>query len=195
MRKRYIVALAALAAAFAVFGAAPAGANAPGLTASDLGKKIANFNIILHPNSWDQSDTTCQNNGSRIFFSADVTPWLLTWNFLTSANGFDITDCNGTNDGNASIAQNVGAQVAVFIRLQGPNNDNNSLMLTCTQLVFTANNTQECLIAAPVNLGKSKTFVRISQHLFDTVNSSFLWTMIPGTDFKIAQVDVYELLT
>src|SRR5438876_11096765 len=90
MRKRYIVALAALAAAFAVFGAAPAGANAPGLTASDLGKKVANFNIILHPNSWDQSDTTCQNNGSRIFFSADVTPWLLTWNFLTSANGFDI---------------------------------------------------------------------------------------------------------
>ena len=41
LRKRHIVALVAIAASFAVFGAAPAGANAPGITGADLGKKIA----------------------------------------------------------------------------------------------------------------------------------------------------------
>ena len=159
---------------------------------TNVGKKVANFNIILHPNSWDQSDTSCQNNGSRIFYSASVTPWNLYWYYDSLTNGFQIADCNGTQDGTASIYQNNGAQVAIFIRLVGPNNGNNSLQLTCTQLVFTTANQQECLVGT-VPLSKSKTFMKISQHLFDTQNSSVLWQMLPGTDFKIAQVDVYQL--
>jgi hypothetical protein len=70
MRKVLLAALAALpvAAVFAVLAAGSATAKPPGIT--DVGKKVANFNIILHPNSWNQSDTSCQNNGSRIFYSS-----------------------------------------------------------------------------------------------------------------------------
>jgi hypothetical protein len=194
MKKLFSAALAGLtvAAVFTVLAAGSATAKPPGIT--EVGKKVANFNIILHPNSWDQSDTNCQNSGSRIFYSSAVSPWNLTWYYDSLTNGFRIADCNGTQDGTANVYQNNGANVAIFIRLVGPNKDTNSLQLTCTQLVFTTANTQECLVGT-VPLSKNKSFTRISQHLFDTENSSVLWQMVPGTDFKIAQVDVYELLS
>jgi hypothetical protein len=33
----------------------------------------------------------------------------------------------------------------------------------------------------------------VTTHLFDTALSQVLWTLDPSTNFKIAQVDVYQL--
>jgi hypothetical protein len=187
MPKRNIVALAATAAAFAVFGAAPAGANAPGIT--NVGKKLDNFNLILHPHSWDNlGSNAC--NGSRIFYSADAMPWTLTWNFVPNLSGpsFQITDCNATTTGGGVVQEDAGIPVYIFVRVVGPKTS--SLGIVCTQPVVTIANTNECLIAS-ANLAKSKTFTKITQHVFDTQFSQVLWTLDPSTNFKIAQVDVY----
>jgi hypothetical protein len=187
LRKRHIVALVAIAASFAVFGAAPAGANAPGITGADLGKKIANFNLIMHPHSWDNLGNSC--NGARIFFAMDTAPWTIQWNFDPTVNGFDIADCNATTDGGALIEQDAGVPAAIFLRVLGPVSSN--LTLTCTQVVFTTANQAECLIGTE-NFAHSKDFTRVTQHVADTEFSEVLWTLQPSTNFKIAQVDVYE---
>ena len=185
MRTRYIVALAAIAAVFVVLGTAPAGANPPGIT--NVGKKLANFNLIVHPHAWDNLGNAC--NGSRIFFAQDTAPWTLTWNFVPNLSGpsFQITDCNGTTDGGASIAEDAGIPVYIFLRVLGP--VTSSLGIVC-QDVVDVNNANECLIAN-ATLSKSKTFTKITSHLADTVFSQVLWTLDPSTNFKIAQVDVY----
>ena len=189
MKKRLITALSAMALVIAValIAAGPGAANAPGITGADLGKKIANFNIILHPHAWDDLGNSC--NGSRIFFAMDQAPWEITWNFDPLVNGFDIVDCNGTSDGNALIEQDAGVPAAIFLRVLGP--VSSSLQLTCLQLVFTTANQAECLISTE-NFSHSKTFTRVTQHVADTEFSQVLWTLQPSTNFKIAQVDVYE---
>jgi hypothetical protein len=188
MRKRYTVALAALAAlagVFAMFGAAPAGANPPGI--GPVGKKLDNFNLIVHPHSWDNLGNAC--NGSRIFFAQDTAPWTLTWNFVPNLSGpsFQITDCNATTDGGAAISEDAGIPVYIFLRVLGPKTS--SLGIVC-QDVVDVNGVNECLIAS-ANLGKSKSFTKITSHLADTMFSQVLWTLDPSTNFKIAQVDVF----
>ena len=109
MRKRHIAALPvlAVAVAFAVFGTGSATANPPAVT--DVGKKLANFNIIATPNEWVENDSLCTNNGARMFFRQGTTPWTITWNFDPAVHGFDIVDCDGTTDkiGRASCRERV----------------------------------------------------------------------------------------
>jgi hypothetical protein len=183
--KRYLVALATIAAAFAVLGVSQAGANPPGIL--NVGKKIDNFNIIAHPHVWDNLGNGC--NGSRVFFSEDNTPWLITWNFDPLVNSFAIVDCNGTADRTVVIDQNAGTNVAIFVRVVGPKTS--SLNLVCTD-VIDVNGVNSCLLGT-YNLSKSKTFTKVTTHLFDTVFSQVLWTLQPSTNFKIAQVDVYQI--
>jgi hypothetical protein len=188
MKKRLIASLTALALliAVALIAAGPGAANAPGIT--DVGKKIANFNIIQTPHGWVADDSVCPNNGARIFFSADVTPWTILWQFDPAYNNFDIYDCNGTNDGTAVINQDAGVPVDIFIRLQGP--ATSAIQLVCT-IPTDPNLVNDCYLGT-YNLSKSKTFTKVTTHLFDTVYSNVLWTLQNATNFKIAQVDVYE---
>lgn len=187
MRKKYSVALAAMAAALAVFGAAPAGANPPSIT--DVGKKIANFNIIATPHAWVESDSLCTNNGHRMFFSVDNTPWTVEWDFVPNLSPtFNILDCDGTTDRTAVIQEDAGVPVFIFIRVLGPRTA--SLDFVC-QDVIDVNGVNECLISG-VPLSHSKSFTKVTSHLFDTLFSEVLWTLDPSTNFKIAQVDVYE---
>jgi hypothetical protein len=185
MRTRFIVALAALMAFFIVFGAAPAGANPPGIT--NVGKKLDSFNLIIHPHAWDNLGNAC--NGSRIFFAANATPWTLTWNFVPNLSGqsFQIVDCNATTDGGAVVQEDAGIPVYIFVRVVGP--VSSSLGIVCTD-VIDVNSVNLCLIGS-ATLSKSKTFTKITSHLADTVFSQVLWTLDPSTNFKIAQVDVY----
>jgi hypothetical protein len=189
MRKRYISTLvaAAAASAIAVLAAGPATANPPGVLS--VGKKIANFNIIATPNEWVQSDTTCTNNGARMFFRRGTSNWTIQWNFDPLAHGFDITDCDGTTDGTAAVSQDAGVSVAIFVRVVGPKTS--TLNLVCTD-VIDVNGVNSCLLGT-YNLSKSKTFTKVTTHLADDLFSQVLWTLQPGTDFRIAQVDVYEV--
>jgi hypothetical protein len=189
VRKTTIASLAALAlaVAVAVLGAGRATANPPGITG--VGKKVANFNIIAVPNEWVANDTVCPNNGNRIFFRQGTSPWTITWNFDPTVNGFDIVDCDGTTDNTAVVQQNAGTNVAIFVRVVGP--AHSSLGLVCTD-VIDVNLVNSCLLGT-YNLSKSKTFTKVTTHLFDTVFSQVLWTLDPSTNFRIAQVDVYQL--
>src|SRR2546425_7816574 len=92
LQMRYLAALAIIGM-FAVLEAGTATANPPGII--NVGKKIANFNIIATPNAWVANDSLCPNNGSRIFFRRGTSPWTITWNFDPLAHGFDIVDCDG----------------------------------------------------------------------------------------------------
>ncbi len=189
MRKRHIAAVLGLAAAvvLAVFGTGSASAKAPGIT--DVGKKVANFNIIATPNAWVENDSVCTNNGARMFFRQGTSPWTITWNFDPTVHGFDIVDCDGTSDNTAVVQQDAGTNVAIFVRVVGP--QHSSLGLVCTDVVD-VNGVNSCLLGT-YNLSKSKTFTKVTTHLFDTTFSQVLWTLDPSTNFKIAQVDVYEL--
>jgi hypothetical protein len=187
MNKRLFVSLAAagLTAALALLLAGPGAANPPGIT--NVGKKIANFNLIMHPHSWDNLGNAC--NGSRIFFAQDTPQWTLTWNFIPDLQGssFQITDCNATSDGSGVIAEDAGIPVYIFVRVVGPKTS--SLGLVCTDVVD-LNSVNECLIGS-ATLSKSKTFTKVTSHLADTIFSQVLWTLDPSTNFKNAQVDVY----
>ena len=187
-RKRHIAALAVLAlmAAVAVLEAGPATANPPGIT---VGKKLANFNIIAVPNEWVENDSVCSNNGARMFFRQGTTPWTITWNFDPAVHGFDIVDCDGTTDKTAVVQQEAGQSVAIFVRVMGP--QHSSLGLVCTDVVD-VNGVNSCLLGT-YNLSKSKTFTKVTTHLFDTAFSQVLWTLDPSTNCRIAQVDVYQL--
>lgn len=57
---------------------------------------------------------------------------------------------------------------------------------------FDVNLVNSCLLGT-YNLAKSKTFTKVTTHLFDDTLSQVLWTLDPGTTFRIAQVDVYEI--
>ena len=189
MKKRYFATGVALAvvAAVAVLGAGSATANPPGVV--DVGKKLANFNIIATPNEWVENDSVCTNNGARVFFRQGTSPWTITWNFDPTVNGFDIVDCDGTTDKTAVVQQDAGTNVAIFVRLVGP--QHSSLGLVCTD-VLDVNGVNSCLLGT-YNLSKSKTFTKVTTHLFDTTLSQVLWTLDPSTNFRIAQVDVYQL--
>jgi hypothetical protein len=189
MRKWYLAALAALpvAAIFVVFAAGSATAKPPGVT--EVGKKLANFNIIATPNEWVQDDSVCSNNGARMFFRRGTSPWTVTWNFDPLAHGFDIVDCDGTTDKTAVVQQDAGTNVAIFVRIVGPKTS--SLSLACLD-VLDPNGVNSCLLGT-YNLSKSKTFTRVTTHMFDDALSQVLWTLDASTNFRIAQVDVYEL--
>src|SRR5262245_821441 len=189
MRKVFLAVLAALpvAVVFAVMMAGLATAKPPGIT--DVGKKVANFNMIAVPNEWVADDSLCPNNGARIFFRRGTSPWTVTWNFDPLAHGFDIVDCDGTTDKTAVVAQDAGTNVAIFVRVVGPKTS--SLSLACLD-VLDVNGVNSCLLGT-YNLGKSKTFTKVTTHMFDDELSQVLWTLDASTNFRIAQVDVYEI--
>jgi hypothetical protein len=184
---RAVLALLPVAAVVAAFAAGSATAGPPGVT--NVGKKLANFNIIAVPNEWVANDSVCPNNGARIFFRRGTSPWTITWNFDPTVNGFGIVDCDGTTDKTAVVQQNAGTNVAIFVRVVGPKSS--SLSLLC-QDVLDVNGVNSCLLGT-YNLSKSKVFTKVTTHLFDTALSQVLWTLDPSTNFRIAQVDVYQL--
>ena len=189
MKKSLSAALAVLtvAAMFTVLAAGSATARPPGIT--DVGKKLANFNIIATPNEWVADDSLCPNNGARMFFRRGTSPWTITWNFDPTVHGFSIVDCDGTTDKTAVVQQDAGTNVAIFVRVVGP--QSSSLGLVCTD-VLDVNLVNSCLLGT-YNLSKGKTFTKVTTHLFDDALSQVLWTLDPSTKFRIAQVDVYEL--
>src|SRR5262245_44422204 len=163
MRKRQFLALAvvAIATAIAVLGTGRATANPPGIT--NVGKKLANFNIIATPKEWVENDSLCTNNGARMFFRQGTSSWTITWNFDPSVNGFKIVDCDGTTDGSAIVQQNAGQSVAIFVRVVGP--QHSTLGLVC-QDVLDVNGVNSCLLGT-YNLSKNKTFTKVTTHMFD----------------------------
>ncbi len=187
--KKFLLAMAWAAMVAMVAGSALA--NPPGLRDGVVGKKLAQFNVILKPNEWNGGGNAC--DGSRIFFWNDNgnTMGTITW-FLgpLPVSNFTITDCDGT-DGAAAVQLPDGlGDSIVAIRVMGPSGSD--LKFVCT--VVTANeSTGEdlCVLDNPVDLSKKKNFTTVMMNLADGAFQNVLWDQFNNT-WKIFQVRVYE---
>ena len=117
-RLSILIALLLFAAVAAPVTAAPKG----DARASDVGKKLWNFNVLAKPNAWVEGDSTCTNSGSRIFFQqgSGNTLGTILWQLDPYANqDFNTTDCDGTSDGTGVVVANETINFWVTIKLVG----------------------------------------------------------------------------
>lgn len=161
---------------------------------SDVGKKLFSFNILAVPqDNWSTNDTTCTNSGHRIFFqrvqSGSIGSILWTLD-PTATQNFQITDCDGTNDGTAAVLVNEQLSVYVMIRIVGKKTD--SLNLTCADIIDVLTD-DLCLIDSET-FNKGKSFTKIMSNVFDNGLEEVLWTLDTTTGFRNAQVWVFEKL-
>jgi hypothetical protein len=164
-------------------------ANPPGIV--NVGQKLFQFNVIAKPGGWDPlAGNAC--NGARIFFAQDSggannTLGRITWVVDPLVNGFEITDCNGT-DGDATVTADENVNFGVFIRVMGP--AKSSLDFTC-EMLTTLNTENLCLISTGT-FKKGNSFTKVMQNLANDEYAEVLWTL--SGDWKIFQVRLYELL-
>jgi hypothetical protein len=159
---------------------------------SDVGKKLWNFNVLAKPNAWVASSTTCPNNGNRIFFkqgSNGSTLGTITWHFDPAANqSFNITDCNGTIDGDADVVVDESMQVYVMIKLVGPKTS--SLNVVCTDVIDYLGVDDLCLIGS-ANINRNST-TKIMSNIAEGQYEEVLWSL--SGSWKVFQVQIYEKL-
>jgi len=191
MKIRLLTALAfALTIPAANLLAAPPGQSRD----NDVGRKLYNFNVLAVPqDNWSPSDTVCTNSGHRVFFervnsgSIGTILWQLE---PTASQNFKITDCDGTNDGTASILVNEKLSVYVMIRIVGKKTD--SLTLTCAEII--EEGADDLCIIDTDTFNKGNSFTKIMSNVFDNEYEEVLWTIETSTGFRNAQVWVFEKL-
>ena len=182
------IAGAAMTAALAVPFATNSLAAPPGVV--NLGQKLDQFNVIAKPGGWDPTaGNFC--NGARIFFAegsggAHNTLGTITWNLDPTVQGFQITDCNGT-DGTATVTANEGVNFAVVIRVMGPLTS--TLNLVCTVVTQSASDNL-CMIGSGT-FKKGNSFTRVLTNVADGTLEQVLWSF--SGDWKIFQVRLYAL--
>jgi hypothetical protein len=155
----------------------------------DVGKKLYQFNVIAVPNSWTADDTTCPNNGSRIFFqqSGSNTLGRIDWSLdPTASQDFNITDCNGTNDGTGAVTANELLNFYVMIKLVGPKTS--TLDVVCTWVLNQGPN-DLCLYSGGITRNST---TKIFQNVADNQYEGVLWTW--SGNWKVFQVLIYEKL-
>lgn len=160
----------------------------------EIGRKLWSFNMLVRPNSWDDSGNAC--NGSRIFYGSDsggvggTLNWTLDPN---AAQNFQITDCNGT-DGQAAVTvdENQG-NVIVAIRLVGPRKS--TLSIACTSVNPNIAEGEELCVQDQFNLDRnSKAFTKVMKNIADNEFENVLWTFDTTGTWKIFQVRVYQYI-
>ncbi len=183
-RVAVIVMLGALFATTAI--AAP-----PGVV--NLGKKLAQFNVIAKPGAWDPTvGNYC--NGARIFFAEDRgtgnTVGRITWNLDQTVSGFQLTDCNGT-DGYATVTADEKVNFAVVLRVMGPKTS--ALNLVCTVVTNdTITPGENLCVIDSATFKKGNSFTEVMRNITDDVFEQVLWDL--SGDWKIFQVRLYQLL-
>jgi hypothetical protein len=158
----------------------------------NLGQKLTQFNVIAKPGAWDPSLDGNACNGARIFFAEDSggpnnTLGSITWNLDPTVNGFQITDCNGT-DGTATVTADENVNFAVVIRVVGPKTS--ALNFVCTVVTQSAGDNL-CMIDS-ATFHKGNSFTKVMSNIADNTFEQVLWTL--SGDWKIFQVRLYELL-
>ena len=157
----------------------------------NVGRKLAQFNVIAKPGAWDPTvGNFC--NGARIFFAQDNggandTLGRITWNLDPTVTGTQITDCNGT-DGFATVTADESVNFAMFLRVMGP--VTSQLNFVCTVVVQSLNDNL-CMITSDT-FKKGNSFARIGTNIADEAFAQVLWDF--SGDWKVFQVRLYELL-
>jgi hypothetical protein len=180
-----------VACAFLTLFAVSPNANPPGIS---VGKMVFHFNVIAKPGGWDNTlQQAC--NGSRIFFAegdgVNGTLGTIVWNLIptTPPGGFEITDCNATDDGIGVVSANENVNFAFFIRLQGPKTS--ALSLVCTVIVQSGTDNLCLLDSQVIFKSKGGNFTKIGFNIADGVFENVLWSF--SGDWKIFDVRLYTL--
>jgi len=184
-----ILSVFVLVVALGLVGSMGVNAAPKGLRDSCIGKKIDNFNVILRPNSWSGTDVQC--TGSRIFFDASNGGpiGVINWELDDNNGAPVITDCNGTDDGEAQVEIDEDIPFLVAIRLLGPKDS--TLDLDCSFVETNDDANEElCIIDNTKNINRG-TFTKISANLADEVHEEITYT-INNDDWKIFQVWIME---
>src|SRR5262249_30430621 len=143
----------------------------------NVGRKLAQFNVIAKPGAWDPTvGNSC--NGARIFFAEDSggaghTPATNSSNPQPRLNRVYITDCKGT-DGDATVTTDEKVSFAFFIRVMGP--ATSSLNLVCAEVVQSLNDNL-CLIDGAQTINKGNSFTKIGFNIADDEFAQVLWSL------------------
>ncbi len=192
--KRLVVigALAVLAAAasFGLIGltngASTARANPPG---APPGKLAFMFNYHAIPES---ADPDC-GNGAKVYTEIGQSGQIL-WELDTSANGFDIVDCKTASlDGDSAVIVGDAAdKYSIYVVLLGKNSSSNSLDI-CRDIITDDTIGTGCLLGSvDLSRGGGKDRYTFPKKLFADDAEGELWTLEPGSEFRIAQIRLYE---
>ncbi len=194
-RLAVIGALAVLAAAasFTVIGlttgSGTARANPPGAPEGTLAFK---FNYHAVP---EGTDPNC-GSGAKVYTEIGQSGQIV-WELDTSANGFDIEDCKTASlDGDyAWIVGDAADKYSVYVVLLGKNSSTNSLSI-CRQIITDITDivdTNLCeLGSVDLSRGGGTDRFAFDKKLFADDAEGELWTLDPGTGFRIAQIRLYE---
>ena len=169
----------------------PTYANPPGVTKG--AKLIGTVNVLIHPGEWSADDTTCPNNGNRIFFSdpGQGTVGTIKYWWDPAVNGLTVTDCDGTTDRTGEIKVPDKGKSAVYLKLNGPKNS--ALDVLCEEIVDINDDENLCLLNAP-RLTKSGTFVKIAENAWADGLEGVTFTLVKvdGFTFKAMQLRAYQ---
>jgi hypothetical protein len=186
------VSLAAVFAVSMIFASTslPSYAAPPGVTPG--AKLIGTVNVLIHPGEWVADDTTCPNNGNRIFFGDDGTGRIGTIKYWwdPSVNGLKVTDCDGTTDKIGEIKVPDRGKSAVYLKLLGPKSS--ELDVFCAEIVDINDDENLCLLNE-VRLSRSGTFTKIAENaLADGLEGvTFDLVKVDGKVFKHLQLRAY----
>lgn len=158
-------------------------ANPPG---APSGKLAFKFNYIAVPP--DTHESVGCGDGHRVFTelgAAGVIVWTLDAN-----SPIHVDDCLAQSiDGDpATIFADAAGTYTVWVRIHGPNKPGNTLdICRSVDQDFT-----ECELGS-VNLSRTGTDrFRFPTKLFDTNLQNEFWLLDPGTNFRIAEVRLYQ---
>lgn len=192
-----ILAVAAMAISV---GAGAADAKPKGLRGDDVGKKLFNFNVLVYPGEWSQSDDVCNNNGNRVFFQSDGKGGdvgVIDWSLYETGGPttFDITDCDGTTDGDVNVVVNQSIDIYVAVRLVGP--ATSSVDLVCEDLLSDGSSAEDvdiCIVDS-TTINKGNSFTKIMKSILDEEFDHVLWDLDFSSGAKNLQVWVLEDLS
>ena len=160
---------------------------------SDVGKKLYSFTVHAKPNAWIADNSVCPNNGSRMFFRQGETGTLGTihWYLDPAANqDFNITDCNGTVDGDGDVVADESINFWVMIKLVGPKTS--TLTNVCTDVIDYIGIDDLCLLnGTPQHLNRNTT-TKIMNNVAEGQYEEVLWQF--SGDWKVFQVLIYEAI-
>jgi hypothetical protein len=169
-----------------------AGAKPPGAPRDpEVGKMIYKFNVLAVPqDDWSQDDTTCTNNGRRVFFQRDGAGDIGTidWLLDPANHGFQITDCDGTHDTEVNIEGDQ-SDFVVVIRRHGPPTDD--LGVRCIEVYDSDTGGDDLCVIDYVKASRGG-FTKIMENVFDSEVEHVLWELDTATNFRNAEVRIYE---
>jgi len=160
-------------------------------SASDVGGMAVFIVLAVPQDNSGQDSVVCSNESPRIFFrrttsgSVGSIQWVVN---PAAAEGFQITNCDGTTDGTAEVIVDKARSVRVGIKIVGARTE--SLASRCLRIVESRGD-DLCLIDAET-FNKDRSFTKIRSDIFDDEMQDILWTRDISTDFRNAEVRVLD---